>query len=84
MLPSGLMRAPNPAECHGAFAATLSVERAVKLSVGCAAHVMLPAWLSCHSTHLQVLERDCEPEVFAKKRAKVESKRSKAYPKVCC
>ena len=43
----------------------------------------LAALLSCYFTHLQVLERECEPEVFAKKRAKVESKRSKAYPKVC-
>ena len=45
---------------------------------------MLAALLSRLSMHLQVLERECEPQVFAKKRAKVEGKRLKAYPKVSC
>lgn len=31
---------------------------------------------------MQVLERDCEPDVLAKKRAKLEGKRAKAFPKV--
>ena len=31
---------------------------------------------------LQVLERECDPEVLPKKRAKLEGKRAKAYPKV--
>ena len=36
---------------------------------------------------LQVLERECDPEALPKKRAKVEGKRVKVYPKVglrCC
>ncbi len=35
-----------------------------------------------HVCMLQVLERECEPDVLAKKRAKLEGKRAKAYPKV--
>ena len=31
---------------------------------------------------LQVLERDCAPEMLPKKRAKLEGKRTKDYPKV--
>lgn len=31
---------------------------------------------------MQVLERECEPDVLAKKRAKLEGKRKKAFPKV--
>jgi uncharacterized membrane-anchored protein len=33
---------------------------------------------------VQVLERECEPDVLAKKRAKLEGKRAKAFPKVSC